>query len=1417
MSLISPDLPTSMPQARDWVAGGGEMGELIRSTDWSKTSLGSMESWPQSLRSAVSILLPSRAQIAMFWGPDLITLYNDAYSPVLGKKHPRSLGLPIREVWSELWDAGLKELFEGVLRTGEAFWANDWPFYMERYGFPEETFFDISYDPIRDETGKVGGLFCIVSETTARVVSERQLKTLRDLSLSAAAEAKSVEEACRAVGEILSSNRHDVPFALVYLLDRDGKNARLAGTSGLDAGTDVAPMIVEVATSGEETSCWPFNTVVQSNSAVEITDVIARCGNLPSGVWPESPHTAIVSPIKASGQGRTAGFFVAGVSPRRPLDHQYRAFFDLLTTQISTKVSNARAYEEERRRAEALAELDRAKTTFFSNVSHEFRTPLTLMLGPVADLLREMDGSLPASQRERLEIAHRNALRLQKLVNTLLDFSRIEAGRVQCSYEPTDLAALTADLASNFRAACEKAGLEFVVNCDPLSEPVYVDPDMWEKIVLNLISNAFKFTLAGRIEVALSQLEDCIQLTVSDTGVGIPREELPKLFERFHRVEVSRGRTQEGSGIGLALVRELIKLHGGSVSVQSTVGQGSVFTVFVPRGKNHLPADRINSKHAKASTRLGAATFVSEAMRWLPGFIENASEIDAPQLTEKGFQPKRQHSPVSGKRFRVLLADDNADMRAYLRRLLRGQYEVNAVSDGEEAWRAIEEEVPDLILSDVMMPRVDGFELLRRVRASAHTREVPVILVSARAGEEARIEGLEASADDYLVKPFSANELLATVAGHINMLEVRRQSREALRASEEGYRQLLSFLPVAVYTCTSPAGEITFFNERAVELWGRKPEPGDIDRRFCGSFRLWRPDGTLLPHDQTPMALAVQQGVAFRNEEVVIERPDGTRINVLVNIDPLRDDNGNLVGAINAFHDTTELKLTQQALRASEEQYRQIFEQSIDGVFIATKDGHYMDVSPSGWAMFGMTREEILESSFNDLLAPEEINRIPAEIGKFVDGKVHRSEWRFRRKDGSEFVGEVSGRELPDGRLQGILRDITERKKAESALRESERELKEADRRKDEFLATLAHELRNPLAPICNGLQLIRLSENNHETLNEATTIIERQVHQMVRLVDDLLDVARISSNKLELRKEPVTLDKIVNIALETSRPLIENATHNLQILLPDEPVILDADPVRLAQAFSNLLNNAAKYSQRGSRIKLMAQLENDRLVVKVRDTGIGIDTDKLPQIFEMFVQVDPARERAQGGLGIGLTLVKRLVEMHGGSIKAQSEGPGKGSEFIIQLPVSTAKPAEERAPEEISQPKKEPAKCRILVVDDNVDSAESMALMLQLSGHEVAMAHDGLEAVEMAERFRPDVAFLDLGMPKLNGYDAALSIRRQPWGQSIVLVALTGWGQEEDKRRTREAGFNAHVVKPIDFLHLEQLVAEVANGKRVR
>jgi signal transduction histidine kinase len=465
------------------------------------------------------------------------------------------------------------------------------------------------------------------------------------------------------------------------------------------------------------------------------------------------------------------------------LNETYRAFFDLLAAAITTQVANARAYEEERKRAEALAEIDRAKTAFFSNVSHEFRTPLTLMLGPLEDELAERASPLPPARRERLETAHRNSLRLLKLVNTLLDFSRIEAGRTQASYEPTDLAAYTAELASVFRSAVEKAGLTLIVDCPPLPEPVYVDREMWEKIVLNLLSNAFKHTFEGTITIRLLWLGDYAELAVADTGVGIPKTELPRLFERFHRVKGAKSRTHEGTGIGLALVQELVSLHGGVVSIESEEGKGSTFRVTVKTGTAHIPSDRLGAARALVSTAARATAYVEEALHWLP----NATRDPPPTgLADVASLPTGALPTSGDRRSRIIWADDNADMRDYVRRLLADRYDVLAVPDGLTALAAAQEQHPDLVLSDVMMPGLDGFGLLRALRADTRTRTLPVILLSARAGEDAAIEGLDAGADDYLAKPFSAQELLARVRTHLELARVRREwANELEQANSE--------------------------------------------------------------------------------------------------------------------------------------------------------------------------------------------------------------------------------------------------------------------------------------------------------------------------------------------------------------------------------------------------------------------------------------------------------------------------------------------------------------------------------------------------------------------------------------------------------------------------------------------------------
>jgi DNA-binding response OmpR family regulator/nitrogen-specific signal transduction histidine kinase len=456
------------------------------------------------------------------------------------------------------------------------------------------------------------------------------------------------------------------------------------------------------------------------------------------------------------------------------LDDAYRTFLNLVTAQIAASLVGVAAYQ-------GLVELDNAKTAFFSNVSHEFRTPLTLLLGPLQQVVDRAENPLGAADHEALKVAERNALRLQKLVNSLLDFSRIEAGRVQAVYEPTDLAALTADLAGSFRSAIERAGMRLLVDCPPLAAPVYVDREMWEKIVLNLLSNAFKYTFQGEIRVSLRQTEGAVEFSVGDTGVGIPETDLPRLFERFHRVEGVYGRTMEGTGIGLALVQELVKLHGGSIQVTSSPGRGSIFTVSIPLGKDHLPVDRVGGVRSLASTATGATAFLEEALRWLPSEATEQGSAIRPGLTEEitplPSDSLLEREGLAGKA-RILLADDNADMRDYIRRLLNQQYEVTTVEDGEAALAAIHRSPPDLVLTDVMMPGLDGFGLLKAIRCDAKTSAIPVIILSARAGEDSKVEGLERGADDYLVKPFSARELTARVAAHVTMAELRKEVAE---------------------------------------------------------------------------------------------------------------------------------------------------------------------------------------------------------------------------------------------------------------------------------------------------------------------------------------------------------------------------------------------------------------------------------------------------------------------------------------------------------------------------------------------------------------------------------------------------------------------------------------------------------------
>jgi signal transduction histidine kinase len=1148
-----------------FLSGGGEMGARMRAFDWSSSPVGPAADWPQSLKTAVSICIGSRYPIVIWWGnPEYTMFYNDGYIPVLGvTKHPGWLGRSGRDCWKEIWST-VGPMLESVFATGEATWSEDLLLVMERNIPREENYFTFSYSPIRGDDGKIPGIFCACYESTGQVIGERRLQTLRDLGRTVI-EVRSATEACEAAARTLEANPYDVPFALIYVLDENAQQAKLVATAGLKDGAHSIPKTVSLM-NGSDNAKWPFREVFETGKGEIVSDLTTRFGSLPGGPWPEPSEAAFVLPIVAPGVLKPTGFLVGGLSPRRVVDADYRSFFDLIAGHVGTAMANARAYQEERKRAEALAEIDRAKTAFFSNVSHEFRTPLTLMLGPLEEALR-VEALLPAV-RDRLDVAHRNSIRLLKLVNTLLDFSRIEAGRMDAVYESVDLCTLTEQLASVFRSAIETAGINLVVDCAPLKTPVYVDRQMWEKIVFNLLSNAFKFTFEGEIKVTLREDEGRVVLAVSDTGTGIPEEELQHLFERFHRVKGARGRSYEGSGIGLALVQELVKLHSGTVSVESKLERGTTFTVTIPTGTAHLPAERLGGARTLGSTSLRGDAYVDEAAKWMP--------VDG-----HGFETSSASSDVTQKRPRILLADDNGDMRDYVRRLLSDKYEVETVADGEAALQSARAKEFDLVLSDVMMPKLDGFGLLQALRSEERTHTLPVILLSARAGEESRVEGMGAGADDYLVKPFSARELLARVEAHLNLQRERRRSEEKLE----------------------------------------------------------------------------------------------------------------------------------------------------------------------------------------ELMALEKKARISAEV---------------------------------------------------------------ANRIKDDFLAMLSHELRTPLNAIVGWTHLLKSGTLNEQDRARGVDVIDRNASAQSAIIEELLDVSRIITGKLKLEAQPFDPATVVDAAVDAVRPAALVKEIEIVTSIERNRGLIVGEAVRLQQVIWNLLSNAVKFTPKKGRVDVELKVAGKNFEIVISDTGEGIESDFLPFIFERFRQADTSAKRKHGGLGVGLSIVRSLVEMHGGEVSATSDGRGEGATFIVKLPIiDLAEVADASA--NVSRWKKKPTGegdadlqpdllegVKVLAVDDQQDTLDLMTLALVRYGADVRVANSAASALETITEWKPNVIVSDIGLPEMDGYDFMRALRKiEGGGKRIPAIALTGYAGAVDESKALNAGYERHFSKPINLSELAIAIARLSGKSR--
>ena len=1245
--------------AKNFFYGNSQVAALMRERNWAETSLGPVDQWPRSLRAALGIILGSGYPMYLAWGSEFIQFYNDAYLPILGNKHPGALGIASPVTFPEIWEF-IGPLFRKVIEEAETTTATDQALFLERGGYLEECYFTFSYSPVPDdEAGRTGGVFVTALETTDKVIGERRFRMLGSLA-TMCSQAKGEDEVFRVACEALASGPGEIPFALLYRLNQARSEATLACRVGIEAGHPAAPESM----NGQGAMAWPFLELIEGNEPLVVDDLPIRFHSLPSGTWTVQPVQALIVPIIPPGQTSASEFLVAALNPHKRLDESYRNFLLRVVAQIGSSIVDARAFEEERKRAEALAEIDRAKTAFFTNISHEFRTPITLMLAPLEDALARAETlhGIHSEDHERLKMIHRNGLRLLKLVNALLDFSRIEAGRVTAKYEATELDQFTGDLASTFRSATERAGIDLLVNCDPIGEPVYVDREMWEKILFNLLSNAFKFTLAGSIRVELWREGAVAKLEVSDTGVGMPEADLPRIFERFYRAEASGGRSIEGTGIGLALVQELVKLHGGSIEAKSELGNGSTFTISIPIG---IPLDleKRQSASRDISPSVLADGYVEEALRWLPGKADLRGDDLIPVEEEDS----------ATVRARILVADDNADMREYLVKVLGKEYSVESVANGAEAHAVLTAQPPDLVLADVMMPDVDGFELLRMIRAHPHTKQIPVILVSARAGQEARIEGLQAGADDYVTKPFSARELLARVRAQLNLSRLRNEASKrehALRAEAEAERNKLHDLfqvaPVAILVMRGPEHRIVLANELYVKLVGRKSVDELMGKAIREAFPEVEGQGYFELLDNV-----YRSGVPYTRNDAEINL--GADVDSLAHqflnfsYQPTFDPEGRVDGILALVIDVTEQVNARRKIEESESRFRLIADAAPALIWMAGPDQRASYFNRSWLEFVGHSLEEEVEHGWLNDIFSEDAARL-SEI--YRDSSERRlpfeAELRLRYKSGEHrwILNRAVPRFGPDGEFDGFIGvciDVNSQKLAEETLRKSEK-LAVAGR----LAATISHEINNPLQAV-TSLQHLMSGFPMSDELRSYLRLAEEELARVTHIVTHALKFHRQATN---------ARDEKLSELLDTTVAVYQGRLRNSGIRLTrkyTEQQQVHCMGAEIRQVFANLVGNAIDASRSGGAIILktsdcrLSGSGEPGVRVTVADTGHGMDAHLLTRLFEPFFTT-----KGTVGTGLGLWVSKGILNKHGATmrVKSREAGSGSGTVFSIVFPV---------------------------------------------------------------------------------------------------------------------------------------------------
>ncbi|KAG9294383.1 hypothetical protein G9A89_001888 [Geosiphon pyriformis] len=1306
-------------------------------------------------------------------------------------------GKPAKEVWAETWDA-LEPIFDGVISTRQGLFVENLSIFILRAGYNEECYFSSAFNPLFAEDRTVIGVFTAAYETTQKVVSARRLKVLGELGKRTPA-AKSVESACHLVTNVLRNHNADLTFGLIYLIEKNQNDkvciARLAATTFdenllIKPGGDGIDELVFV--TGQSSRTLPdflpdtpnFLDVMQDsnksktddNGNPESSTVVKEDNklipNLSSSssssnftAWPlqevirnnkdvvftlADESRAILFPVSTpfAGKSLLTAVLICGINKHRALDKEYLDFCQLMVGHVSSSLKNGRSREEERKQAEFLADLDFQKIKFFQNISHELTTPLTLMLGPLGDAITACK---PDSLiLYNLEMIQRNARRLLKLSNNLLQFSQIEAGNMTANYRQTNIAEITKELASNFESIAKSFGLTFTIDIPTaehlesrLDRKVYLDLDFYEKIIFNLCFNAFKYTWHGGVTIRLypdkKESNEVVIVEVSDTGVGIAKEHLENLFRRFYRVESQESRSNEGSGIGLALVKELIKKHGGDIKVISQVGIGTTFQIWIPTGDDHLPKNNFGKNDGKIQKPLiqdkqlsnSLDLYLEETKQWITrkhvpdifyseiedhdddakATVEHLSNLSITSsktgaLKENLVLPKRGVSNDLRRLYRVLIVEDNSDMRNYLTQILKTEFEVSCACDGRHALMLIANKKfqPDLVLSDIMMPHMNGLELLKALRSEPYTQRIPLILLSARAGEEASVEGLETGADDYLIKPFRPRELIARVRANVELSNLRHelvvqerhknQTRELLFSISSKIRsglniqEILSMAVKEIHRILACDSALILFS----------------DPMNKGSAKIMA-SSAYHPEIQALVGTHVPCRVIHENQKIWNEEIDG--------FPDFNEPTCSVSSFLAPFVDIADVErdVLDLETKSDNNHFSKILDKYVSSMSVSIRQ----DSSSCGWIF---------------------AHRNPDET------------WSGAEK---LFMQQVSNQ---------ITLAVTHAKLLEEKLkRESQmKAVKAANKAKSQILANTSHELLTPLGAIIGVLS------GFDDTLltSEQKDMIQIMTHAsdiVLSIINDILDVAKLEAHKITLTDRTFDLFDLVEKTVEICGERAGAKQIELVLLFeqPSElPKYVKSDPERLNQILTNLLSNSLKFTDSGeivlkiswvssSEAQVQATtgvgdsnvLKNGTLRFDLTDTGAGIHPNFMKDIWESFSQGDHSITRSQDGTGLGLSICKHLVTINGGEIGAQSE-LGIGSHFwfswnvgFLAVNATPLRSSSQVVPVERILVIPAAVKSKRIVVVDSVEiSRLALVAMLTSSVQKVKAFDDCLKAV---------------------------------------------------------------------------------------